>query len=530
MYLMTCTQPDLAYPLSLLARYVALGRHRKVHWDATQRVLRYLCSTSGMGLVLGGRGPVVLTSHSDASWVDDSATQRSSSCEAEIYAGAMAAQELRWFTYLLTDLGEQPHSPLVLYVDNKAMIALCSEHRLEHRTKHIALRYFLAQELQPCGQLRLVYVATRANTADVFTKALSRGDHQRFVTVLGLLALLCLTGLVTTCSPPLCLWGTCFTCPEVDLPHQPFVSHHNPSTPAYAPLEKVYNGILYTHESEQGAYNYVITFINAATRYVRHLNLPSRDMAYEAFVTWLPLLERELGVKLKSFQSDGGGEYQSQRFKKYLAERGIKRLIPLPYAHRQQCVAERMNRTLQNTMRKLLRGMRLPNHQWPEAMDHAVLLHILLSTNPTLHELDDSHNAHTERDLMGGFRGNRAFASPADEADWDEQNVDGASEEAGPLPYCSVPFLMDDENPRESINAEVYYDFADNGYVTPQPVNTNVSERIGPNFLPDLEAGDETVYPEDPNLPRYTQSGLQILGLVTATHGAPMPRDPATVQ
>ncbi|CAI7768253.1 unnamed protein product [Closterium sp. NIES-54] len=34
--------------------------------------------TSGMGLVLGGRGPVVLTGHADASWVDDSAMQRSS--------------------------------------------------------------------------------------------------------------------------------------------------------------------------------------------------------------------------------------------------------------------------------------------------------------------------------------------------------------------------------------------------------------------------------------------------------------------
>ncbi|CAI7898954.1 unnamed protein product [Closterium sp. NIES-54] len=68
MYLMTCTRPNLAYPLSLLARYVAPGRHRKVHWDAAKRVLRYLCSTSGMGLVLGGRGPVVLTGHADASW------------------------------------------------------------------------------------------------------------------------------------------------------------------------------------------------------------------------------------------------------------------------------------------------------------------------------------------------------------------------------------------------------------------------------------------------------------------------------
>ncbi|CAI7792089.1 unnamed protein product [Closterium sp. NIES-54] len=96
-------------------------------------------------------------------------------CEAEIYAGAMAALELRWLTYLLTNLGEQPRSPPVLYVDNKAMIALCQEHRLEHIMRHISLRYFLARELQQRGQLGLAYVATRANTADVFTKALPPG-------------------------------------------------------------------------------------------------------------------------------------------------------------------------------------------------------------------------------------------------------------------------------------------------------------------------------------------------------------------
>ncbi|CAI7884380.1 unnamed protein product [Closterium sp. NIES-53] len=31
MYLMTCSRPDLAYPLSILARYVAPGRHRPEH-------------------------------------------------------------------------------------------------------------------------------------------------------------------------------------------------------------------------------------------------------------------------------------------------------------------------------------------------------------------------------------------------------------------------------------------------------------------------------------------------------------------
>ncbi|CAI7774934.1 unnamed protein product [Closterium sp. NIES-54] len=131
MYLMTCTRPDLAYPLSLLARYVAPGRHRKVHWDAAKRVLRYLCSTSGMGLVLGGRGPVVLTGHADASWVDDSATQRSS----------------QGYTFSLgATLAHLPADRL----GGAASFASNSQR----------------------GQLRLAHVATRANTADIFTKAL----------------------------------------------------------------------------------------------------------------------------------------------------------------------------------------------------------------------------------------------------------------------------------------------------------------------------------------------------------------------
>ncbi|CAI7846008.1 unnamed protein product [Closterium sp. NIES-54] len=144
MYQMICTRPDLAYPLSLLARYLALGRHRKTPPELMTQL------RSGRHRVT----PSVL--------------------------------ELRWLTYLLTDLGEQPRLPPVLYVDDKAMIALCQEHRLEPRTKHIALRNFLARDLQQRGQLRLAYMATRANTADVFTKALPPGDHQRFATLLGL--------------------------------------------------------------------------------------------------------------------------------------------------------------------------------------------------------------------------------------------------------------------------------------------------------------------------------------------------------
>ncbi|CAI7810614.1 unnamed protein product [Closterium sp. NIES-53] len=76
-YLITCTRKDLAFPLNILARFVAPGRHRPVHWTDAVRVAKYLATTSGVGLVLGGRQPIVLTGHCDSSYADDEETHRS---------------------------------------------------------------------------------------------------------------------------------------------------------------------------------------------------------------------------------------------------------------------------------------------------------------------------------------------------------------------------------------------------------------------------------------------------------------------
>ncbi|CAI7857167.1 unnamed protein product [Closterium sp. NIES-53] len=113
--------------------------------------------TSGMGLVLGGRGPVVLTGHADASWVDDSATQRSS----QGYTFSLDSSSVSWRS-------------------TRSSSVLNSSSEAETYGGAMAARSYQR------GQLRLANVATRANTADIFTKALPRGDHQRFTTVLGL--------------------------------------------------------------------------------------------------------------------------------------------------------------------------------------------------------------------------------------------------------------------------------------------------------------------------------------------------------
>ncbi|CAI7872749.1 unnamed protein product [Closterium sp. NIES-54] len=92
MDVMTCTRPDLAYRLSILARFVAPGQHRKEHWTAAQRVMHYLCSALSMGLVLGGRGSVVLTGHSGASRADDQATHWSS----QGYSFSLGSGSVSW--------------------------------------------------------------------------------------------------------------------------------------------------------------------------------------------------------------------------------------------------------------------------------------------------------------------------------------------------------------------------------------------------------------------------------------------------
>ncbi|CAI7770206.1 unnamed protein product [Closterium sp. NIES-53] len=247
MYLMTCTRPDLAYPLSILAHYVAPGRHRPEHMAATKRVLRYLCSTLGLGLVLGGRRQVVLTGHADASWADDQATQRSSqgytfslgsgsvswrstrsssvlgsSCEAEIHAGAMAAQELCWLTYLLTDLGEQPRSPPVLY----------------------------------------------ANIADIFTKALPPGDHQRFCTMLACFALL-VWSCVLLFSPtlPMGFNHSCF-----------FTVVHRYSSPATAALGRLILPYLFPELSAFATVEDLVTHLHTSDARYRSA-LPAEPVA-----------------------------------------------------------------------------------------------------------------------------------------------------------------------------------------------------------------------------------------------------------
>ncbi|GJP39599.1 hypothetical protein CLOM_g23952 [Closterium sp. NIES-68] len=210
MYAMVSTRPDLTYPISVLARFVGTGKHDTTHWQAAKRVLRYLRGTKDYVLTLGGPSPPFLTGYSDSSWADSRPDRRSSqgygfslgsgliswrstrsssialsSCEAELYAATMAAQEARWLSFLLEELGAPQRCPTI-WCDNASTIHLTKDAVFHGRSKHIELRHYFIRELVQGGHLRLGKIDSAANLADIFTKALPHAAHSSLLRLLGL--------------------------------------------------------------------------------------------------------------------------------------------------------------------------------------------------------------------------------------------------------------------------------------------------------------------------------------------------------
>ena len=58
------------------------------------------------------------------------------------------------------------------------------------------------------------------------------------------------------------------------------------------------------------------------------------------------MVETETGLKVKYLRSDNGGEYIDGGLSEYCAAQGIRIEKTIPGTPQQNCVAERMNRTL----------------------------------------------------------------------------------------------------------------------------------------------------------------------------------------
>ena len=194
MFVALATRPDLAAPIGMLARHVAKPTTRDM--DALHHLLRYMCSTANMKLVIGGAK--CLIGYTDSDWASDKENRRStfgycyslgmgvvcwssrqqksvalSTAEAEFVAASEAIKDGVWLRGLLSELSVQLNSGITLFCDNMAAIHLMNNPVHHNSVKHIDIRYKYVREIVTSGVADLIYVKSCDNVADALTKPLS---------------------------------------------------------------------------------------------------------------------------------------------------------------------------------------------------------------------------------------------------------------------------------------------------------------------------------------------------------------------
>lgn len=194
---LTLTRPDICYAVSVVSKF--MHAPCTTHWKAVERILRYIKSAPGKGLLFKRGRKLLIEGYADADWAGSRDDRKSttgycvflggnlitwrskkqtvcarSSAEAEYRAMAQGVTELLWLQLFLSNIGLQIESPMKLYCDNTAAINIANNPVQHDRTKHIEIdRNFIREKLDS-GQLCLPFVKSEHQVADVFTKGLSR--------------------------------------------------------------------------------------------------------------------------------------------------------------------------------------------------------------------------------------------------------------------------------------------------------------------------------------------------------------------
>ena len=207
-YLALSTRPDLSQAAHALSSFLETPKMEL--WIAAKHVLRYLKGTKLYLNLTFRKATSVddnLFGYSDSDWVGNVDNRKSTtgfcfnmcnnsgsiswaikiqnriatfSAEAEVYACVLAAQELVYLTVVLAEFNHPVPSRPNLFVDNQACIALSNQTSHHSKTKHFAIRVHHLRDLCERGELKLDYVPTDKQPADIVTKSLRKIKTQRF--------------------------------------------------------------------------------------------------------------------------------------------------------------------------------------------------------------------------------------------------------------------------------------------------------------------------------------------------------------
>lgn len=119
--------------------------------------------------------------------------------------------------------------------------------------------------------------------------------------------------------------------------------------------------------SQRGS-RYYVSFIDMKSRYGWVYFLSHKSEVLSKFKELYMELRNQQNISVKTFRSDGGGEYINEAFNNYLKLHGIKRQITAPNSPQQNGVAERYNRTVLTIARSIYYNTGLPEKLWPEVI------------------------------------------------------------------------------------------------------------------------------------------------------------------
>jgi hypothetical protein len=108
-----------------------------------------------------------------------------------------------------------------------------------------------------------------------------------------------------------------------------------------------------------------VSFIDAFSRYTWEFAIQSKFDVMPTFLQFQVMIVRLLKSKIRSVQSDWGGEYRNLHT--YFQSIGISHRISCPHTHQQQGCVERKHRHLIDTTLALLADSHLPQKYWDEA-------------------------------------------------------------------------------------------------------------------------------------------------------------------
>ncbi|GJY92936.1 copia protein [Tanacetum coccineum] len=169
-------------PLGILVdqtRYHA--KLTKKHLKEIKRFFRYLRGTINWGLWYPKDTAMALMAYADADHAGCQDTRRSTLGSAQFLGGKL----ILWMRPQLMDYGFSFNN-IPLYFDNRCAIALCCNNVQHSRSKHIDIRHHFIRKQVENGVVKLYFVTTNYQLADIFTKALPRERSEFLLPRLGL--------------------------------------------------------------------------------------------------------------------------------------------------------------------------------------------------------------------------------------------------------------------------------------------------------------------------------------------------------